>query len=159
MDDVTIKAPIDRREFLLGATAAAIFAALMPLASRLAFAEANADWEKVLRDLTGDAEPVDSRISFDIPEIAEDGSTVAFTVTVESAMTEGDHVNSVHVLATHNPFVEIATFEFTPFSGKATATARMRLAETQDVLALAQMSDGKMFLTKRLVKVTVGGCG
>lgn len=159
MDDVTIKAPIDRRDFLLGVAAAAAFAALTPAAGHAAFAEANPDWEKVLRDLTGDAKPVDSRISFEIPEIAEDGSTVPFTVTVESPMTEGDHVKSVHVLATKNPFVEIATFEFTPLSGKATAIARMRLAETQDVLALARMSDGAMFLTKRLVKVTVGGCG
>lgn len=159
MHDVTSRDTIDRREFLLGATAAAALAALLPLAARLAFAEANPDWETVLRGLTGGAEPIDGRISFDIPEIAEDGSTVPFSLTVGSPMTEGDHVKSVHVLATRNPFAEIASFEFTPLSGRATVTARMRLAETQDVLALAQMSDGSMFLTKRLVKVTVGGCG
>lgn len=159
MHVVTSRYTIGRRELLLGAAAAAALAALLPLSARLVFAAANSDWEMVLRELTGGAKPDDGRISFDIPEIAEDGATVPFTVNVASSMTESDYVKSVHVLATRNPFVEIASFEFTPLSGRASATARMRLAETQDVLALARMSDGSMFMAKRLVKVTVGGCG
>jgi sulfur-oxidizing protein SoxY len=55
--------------------------------------------------------------------------------------------------------VEVASFHFSPMSGKAAATSRMRLGKTQDVLAIAQMNDGKVYMAKNTVKVTIGGCG
>lgn len=147
---------IDRRTVLLGGAAGAI---VLALPSRPMHAEENADWRAAVDRIIGDAEPADAKIAFETPEIAEDGATVPFTITVESPMSEADHVTDVHILATRNPWPEIATFSFTPLSGRATATSRMRLAETQDVIALAKTTTGETYLTKRLVKVTVGGCG
>jgi sulfur-oxidizing protein SoxY len=146
---------IDRREFILGASAMAALAAFVPLAgSTPAFAD-----EKVLNEAIkkaiGDAKPVASKnIKLDVPEIAENGNTVPFTVDAG----EGG-VRAVHVFATGNPRVEVASFHFSPMSGKAAATSRMRLGKTQDVLAIAQMNDGKVYMAKNTVKVTIGGCG
>jgi len=98
-------------------------------------------------------------VSLELPEIAENGNTVPFGVSVESPMTEKDYVKSVHVFAEKNPNPEVVVFNFTPMSGKASAKSRMRLATTQDVIAIATMSSGALFIGKRTVKVTIGGCG
>jgi sulfur-oxidizing protein SoxY len=63
------------------------------------------------------------------------------------------------VFATGNPQVDVASFYFSPASGKASVASRMRLAKTQDVLGLAELSDGRFLMGKRTVKVTIGGCG
>lgn len=141
---------------ILTAGAAAL---VLAVPARFARAAENADWERAVRTLIGDGDPSDAQIAFETPEIAEDGATVPFTVSVESPMTEADHVEAVHIIATRNPWPEIATFYFTALSGRATATSRMRLAETQDVIALAKTTTGETYLTRRLVKVTEGGCG
>ena len=74
-------------------------------------------------------------------------------------MTEGDYVERLHLLSTANPQAAVATFHFTPLSGTAKLTGRMRLAKTQDVVAVAEMSTGKLLIGRRNVKVTIGGCG
>ena len=108
----------------------------------------------------GEKEPkTSSKIKLDVPEIAENGSTVPMGVTVDSPMTEDDHVKAVHVMATKNPDPEIVTFRFSMLSGRAEAQTRMRLADTQDVLAVAELSDGSAIMAKKEVKVTIGGCG
>ena len=93
------------------------------------------------------------------PEIAENGNSVPVTVEVDSPMTDGDYVASVTILADGNPNPEVATFHFTPLSGTAAATTRIRLAKTQNVVAIAKMSDGSTFSDRKEVKVTIGGCG
>jgi sulfur-oxidizing protein SoxY len=65
----------------------------------------------------------------------------------------------VHVFADGNPLPGIVSYKFTPQSGKASASARMRLAQTQNIICLAEMSDGKIFTASANVKVTIGGCG
>jgi len=99
------------------------------------------------------------KIAIDLPEIAENGNTVPFTVSVESPMSEADHVKVIHILATANPQPGVAVFRFSPLSGKATVASRMRLARTQDVIGIAELNDGRFLMTKRNVKVTIGGCG
>ena len=74
-------------------------------------------------------------------------------------MTGDDYVASVLILADGNPNPDVATFHFTALSGAAEATTRMRLAKTQNVIAVAKMSDGSVFMDKKEVKVTIGGCG
>ena len=85
----------------------------------------------------------------DLPEIAENGNTVPFTVIVDSPMTEKDYVKAMYVISTGNPQPGVATFRFTPQSGKAAVASRMRLARTQDIIALAELSDGKFLQAKR----------
>lgn len=148
---------LDRRQFVVGASAAAAIVALFR--SLPAAAETPADFDAVFKKIVGDAKPADTGIEITLPEIAENGNTVPFTVTVKSPMTKEDHVKTVHLLSTGNPQPTVAAFHFTPMSGVAAVSGRMRLAKTQDVVAVAELSDGKFLVGRQLVKVTIGGCG
>ena len=66
---------------------------------------------------------------------------------------------AIHIVATANPQPGVATFRLTPLSGKAAVASRMRLQRTQDVITIAELSDGRFLMAKRTVKVTIGGCG
>ncbi|ESR27269.1 thiosulfate oxidation carrier protein SoxY [Lutibaculum baratangense] len=135
-------------------------AALAVVAGRAGSAHAAVDdTEKAIQDFTGGKSPETGRIRLTAPEIAENGNTVPISVDVESPMTAEDYVASVLILADGNPNPDVATLHFTPMSGSATATTRMRLAKTQNVIAVAKMSDGSVFMDKKEVKVTIGGCG
>jgi sulfur-oxidizing protein SoxY len=144
---------ISRRQFSIGAAAAV---SLPPQA--LAQAQAQA-WEQALKAILGSAKPVEDKLNLDLPETAENGNTVPFSVAADSPMTDKDYVKAIHVIATGNPQPGVATFHLTPQSGRARVSSRMRLARTQDVIAVAEQSDGKFFMTRRTVKVTIGGCG
>ncbi len=148
---------IGRRDVLLGATAAA---ALAPWLSGAVLAQDKPPtWQDVVKKIMGDAKPVDGKITLEAPEIAESGNTVPFTVTVDSPMTEKEHVKAIHVISTGNPAPLIVTYHFTPLAGRASAVSRMRLARTQDVMIVAALNDGRFLMGKRQVKVTIGGCG
>jgi len=147
---------VDRRSFVLGASAAAAFAALAPLGASPARAKS---WQDMMKEALGGAEPVEGKIKLDLPEIAENGNTVPYKVNVESPMSDADYVKSVHVYATGNPGPQIIDAYFTPLSGKAYVKSRMRLAKTQDVVVVALTSTGKAYMGKTTVKVTIGGCG
>ena len=109
--------------------------------------------------LYGDKKFESGRIKLDVPEIAENGLVVPINVEVESPMTDADHVKAVHVFAEGNPLPNVISYKFTPACGKASASARMRLAQTQDIICIAEMSNGSLYMTKSQVKVTIGGCG
>jgi sulfur-oxidizing protein SoxY len=147
---------VNRREFALGAAAGALVAGL-PLA--LVAQDAPQAWEQAVKKVLGDAKPIEGKLVLDLPEIAENGNTVPFTVSVDSPMSETDHVKVIYVLATANPQPGVVTFRFSPLSGKATVASRMRLARTLDVIGIAELSDGRFLMSKRNVKVTIGGCG
>ena len=148
---------IDRRDFVLGASSAAAFVAFLGAGANSALAAAT--WQEAMKKVVGDAKPAESKVTVTLPEIAENGNTVPFSISVDSPMTDSDHVKTVHVFATGNPRPDVASFLFSPASGKAAVSSRMRLGKTQDVVAVAQMSDGKFYMAKRTVKVTIGGCG
>lgn len=80
-------------------------------------------------------------------------------VSVDSPMTADSFVESVLILADGNPNPAVATFHFTAMSGVAEAKTRIRLAKTQNVIAVAKMNDGSTFIDRKEVKVTIGGCG
>ena len=98
-------------------------------------------------------------ITLDIPSIAENGLVVPINVAVESPMTSGNYVKAIHIIATGNPNPLVASFRFTPMSGRAAASSRMRLAQTQDIIVLAELSNNDLLTAKSEVKVTIGGCG
>ncbi|HWB44214.1 MAG TPA: thiosulfate oxidation carrier protein SoxY [Hyphomicrobiaceae bacterium] len=149
--------PIDRRTFARGAAATA---AALTLARGPAFGQDKPQpWEAELKKVIGDAKPAEGKLKLEMPEIAENGNTVPFQVSVESAMTGQDTVKAIHIISTANPQADVATFHFTPLSGKPAVASRMRLARTQDVIAVAEMGDGTFQMAKRNVKVTIGGCG
>ncbi len=115
--------------------------------------------DAAVKAFTGGTEPEVGVIKLKAPEIAENGNTVPISVSVESPMTKDDYIESVAIFAEGNPNPEVVTFNFTPRSGEAAATTRMRLAKTQNVVAVAKTSTGKVYMDKREVKVTIGGCG
>ena len=108
---------------------------------------------------TGGAKPESGKISIELPEIAENGNTVPLSFSVDAPMTSADYVSDVLVVAEGNPNPGVATFHFTPLSGKAEASTRIRLATTQNIVVVAKTSGGKYFTASKLVKVTIGGCG
>ncbi|MBN9047900.1 MAG: thiosulfate oxidation carrier protein SoxY [Rhizobiales bacterium] len=117
------------------------------------------DSAELIEKFTGGKKPADGKIKLDLPEIAENGNTVPMTVSVESPMTEQSYVQEVLIVTDENPRAGVATFHFTPQSGVAEANVRIRLAQTQNVVAIAKMNDGSLFTTSKQVKVTIGGCG
>jgi len=150
----------NRRSFVLGASAAAAFVALAPMASAPASAKGKS-WEAFMKEAIKGATPVEGKVKVNLPEIAENGNTVPYSVTVDSPMTDADHVKAIHVYATGNPGPQIISATLTPMCGKAYVKSRMRLAKTQEqeVVVVAEMSDGKVYMGKSNVKVTIGGCG
>jgi sulfur-oxidizing protein SoxY len=159
LEDAQRVAVASRRTVLVGAGAAALVATLIGARAPAVAQEKSNGFEETLKKILGDAKPSDAKIVIDMPEIAENGNTVPFSLTVDSPMTADDHVKAVHVISTGNPQPGVANFAFTPLSGKASVSSRMRLGRTQDVLAIAALSNGTFLMTKRTVKVTIGGCG
>ena len=145
----------NRREALALAAGTAGAAALG--APRATYAKNDAD--QAIKQFTGGKTPVEAKVKLDLPEIAENGNTVPMTVTVDSPMTEASHVTDVLVVANENPRSGVVTFHFSPASGVAEANTRIRLAATQDVIAVARMNDGSFYMASKQVKVTIGGCG
>jgi len=108
---------------------------------------------------TGGKPTAPGKINIELPEIAENGNTVPFTVTVESPMTADDYVSDILVIAAENPRPKIVTFHLTPMCARADVATRIRLAATQDVTVVAKTSKGQFITARKAVKVTVGGCG
>jgi sulfur-oxidizing protein SoxY len=143
----------NRRETLFLGLAAAAVGSLAPLPARAANNSGD-----LIKAFTGGKEPVKGKVKLDVPEIAENGNTVPMTITVDSPMTKEAFVKEVLVIADGNPNAGVATFHFTP-SSVAEANTRIRLADTQNVIAIAKMNDGALFMDSKQIKVTIGGCG
>jgi sulfur-oxidizing protein SoxY len=151
-----MKATFNRRQALaIGAGAAAAAA----LGGAMEPAYAANDYDALIKKFTGGKTPTVGKVSFDVPEIAENGNTVPMTVRVESPMTPQSHVTDVLVVADGNPRAGVVTFRFSPASGVAEANTRIRLSKTQHLIAVAKMNDGSFYTVKKEVKVTIGGCG
>src|SRR3954462_8922154 len=152
--DKDMTSTFNRRQTLaLGGAAAAV----AMLGATPALAKNDAD--EAIKKFTGGKTPVPGKIKLDLPEIAENGNTRPMTVTGESPMTEQSYVTEVLIVADENPRSGVVTFHFSPASGVAEANTRIRLAATQDVIAVAKMNDGSLFMASKQVKVTIGGCG
>ena len=147
---------LSRRDALaLGASGAAL--TLIGLEDRaLAAAKEAAD---MINQFPGGKKPASGKISIELPEIAENGNTVPLSVAVDAPMTADNYVSEIIVVADGNPNPGVATFHFSPLSGKAIASTRIRLAATQNIIAVAKTSKGEFFTNQKLVKVTIGGCG
>jgi sulfur-oxidizing protein SoxY len=134
-----------RRETLaLGAGAA--------LMTVLPFRANAATVDELINEFTGGAAVADGGVDLTAPEIAENGNTVPIEVGADGA-------SAIMVLAAGNPTPPVATFNFGPLAGAQRASTRIRLAGTQDVIAVAKLADGSFARASKTVKVTIGGCG
>ena len=134
-----------------GALSLAAFGAVATMLPLRTWAETNG-WEAAMKDFTGGAEASEGGVDLTAPEIAENGNTVPVSVSAPGA-------TAIMVLSAGNPNPGVAQFNFGALSGSAEASTRIRLAGTQDLVAVAKMADGSFAMTKRNVKVTIGGCG
>ncbi len=98
------------------------------------------------------------RVKLDIPPLVENGNTVPMTVSVTSPMTVDDYVRSIHVFNEKNPQPHIGNFHLGPAAGRAQVSTRIRLADSQKVVAVAQMSDGSFWSASVDVVVTLAAC-
>jgi sulfur-oxidizing protein SoxY len=128
---------------------AAVTISIMPIDFALAAPE---DAVLAVNDFTGGAEVADGGIELTAPEIAENGNTVPIKVSAPGA-------TSIIVIAEKNPNPGVVAFHFGALSAESTISTRIRLAGTQNVLAVAKLSDGSFVRTSKVVKVTIGGCG
>ena len=144
-----------RRQFISAGSLAALAAVLAP---RMAFADVK-DVAEEIKKAFGDKAPGAGKVKLDVPQIAENGLVVPVNVEVESPMTPDDYVKAVHIFADGNPMPRVVTYRFTPECGRASASTRMRLAQTQNVICIAEMSNGALYSARSEIKVTIGGCG
>jgi sulfur-oxidizing protein SoxY len=142
---------MDRRQVIFAGVA------LCSVAPRPAGA-ASAGLETAVRDFTGGAAPRDGRVRLDVAPLVENGNTVPLTVSADSPMTAADHVSAIAVFNERNPQRDVAIFHFTPRSGRATVSTRIRLATSQTLVAVARMSDGSYWTAQSYVIVTLAGC-
>lgn len=149
-----IKPVASRRQVLTGLATVPLLLAIPNFAHATAEAV-----EAEIKKLYADKKVASGKIKLDVPQIAENGLVVPVTVDVESPMTEADYVKAIHIYADGNPLPGVVTYRFTPASGKASISFRMRLAQTQNIVCVAEMSNGSVYSTKSEVKVTIGGCG
>jgi sulfur-oxidizing protein SoxY len=145
---------LNRREALTAGAGA--FAAGLGLAAGPA--RALNDYADQIKEFTGGKAPVEGKVKLELPELAENGNTVPLSVAVDGPTDEGLYVQEILVVAPANPNARVIRFRFSAAS-VAEASTRIRLAETQDVIALAKLSDGTFFQASRQIKVTIGGCG
>jgi len=112
-----------------------------------------------LRETFGDRPIQRGKVKLDLPRLAESGNVVPVTVTVESPMTARDHVRSIHLFAEKNNLPRIFEAQLGPHNGKAVVSSRVRLAITQQVLAVAVLSDNSLWSAAAEIEVTVSSCG
>ena len=147
-----------RREFLLTAGGAA---AGIGLASVIAVEPARATpamMQEAIRKVVGPARVNPGRVKLELPPLVENGNTVPLTVSVESPMTAADHVKALHLFNEKNPQPDVASFRFGPRAGRASVSTRIRLADTQTVVAVCELSDGSFWSASVNVVVTLAAC-
>jgi sulfur-oxidizing protein SoxY len=148
-----------RRRFLLEATglggAAAI--GLLAVTTRPAWSTP-ASMRAAIRQVVGDAVVNKGRVKLDLPPLIENGNAVAVTLSSESPMTAEDYVKAMYVFTEKNPQPNVVSLYLGPRAGRATVATRIRLADSQKVIAIAQMSDGSFWSDEVEVIVTLAAC-
>jgi sulfur-oxidizing protein SoxY len=154
--DVSGSAPLrlSRRVFLVRASVLAA-AAAWPGAAARATPEA---MQQAIRAVLGEAEARPGKVALDIPALVENGNAVPLTVSVESPMSEEDHVKAIHIFNEKNPQPHVISVALGPRAGRARMATRIKLAGSQQVLAIAEMSDGSFWSGSADVIVTLAAC-
>jgi len=145
-----------RRDFLIAAAGTAGGISLAVTSGR---AHATpAEMQDAVRKVTGGAPVRSGRVKLDVPPLIDNGNAVPLSVAVESPMTPSDHVKSIYVVTERNPLPNVVSVHLGPRAGRARFATRVRLADTQTVLAIAEMSDGSFWSDSVHVVVTLSAC-
>jgi sulfur-oxidizing protein SoxY len=143
-----------RREFLIGSAGIGLASAL-PLESASA---TPAMLEEAIRNVIGEANLQTGRITLEVPPLVENGNTVPVMIIVDSPMSKADHVKAIHVFNEKNPQPHVISITLGPRAGKARIATRIKLADTQRVVGIAEMSDGSFWTGEANVIVTIAAC-
>jgi sulfur-oxidizing protein SoxY len=141
---------VKRRDFLAGAAGALAL-------PRGGLAQVD-PLDPLVRALTGGAPVRKGKVTLVLPQLADNGNSVPIRITVDSPMTEADHVKSIHLYSERNPVRNMANFYLGPRAGKAEIDSRVRLAGSQRVIAVARLSDGSLWYDAAPVVVTLSAC-
>jgi sulfur-oxidizing protein SoxY len=150
---------VTRRRVLIGA-GGLVLATALPDAP--AHAQSTQDraaaMQAAIKAVAGDTPLQQGRIKIELPPLVENGNAVPLSIAVESPMTDTDHVKAIHIFTEKNPQPNVAAFQLGPRAGTANIQTRMRLADTQLVVAVAEMSDGSFWRDEVEVVVTLAAC-
>lgn len=146
-----------RRQFLGLAGSAAVLGAV-PLVTLQPAEATPATMTSAIRSVVGEAAVRTGRVKLDVPPLVENGNTVPMTVSVTSPMTAADHVVSIHVFNEKNPQPNMGNFYLGPHAGRAQISTRIRLADSQKIVAIAKLSDGSFWSATTDVVVTLAAC-
>ena len=149
--------PSTRRRFLGLAGSAAVLGAV-PIVTLRPVEATPAMLAAAIRNVVGEAAVRTGRIKLDIPPLVENGNTMPMTVSVVSPMTPDDFVRSIHVFNEKNPQPNIGNYYLGPRAGRAQISTRIRLADSQKVVAIARLSDGSFWSATADVVVTLAAC-
>ena len=116
------------------------------------------DMKAAIRRVVGDAPIQPGKVKLNLPPLVENGNTVAMSVAVDSPMTAKDYVKAIHVFTEKNPQPNVISVKLGPRAGKAEIATRVRLADTQTVTAICEMSDGSFWSDHVEVIITLGAC-
>jgi len=152
-----MKRRTSRRQFLLSSGAAAGFGLVSVLHVKPARATPAA-MQEAIRKAVGPASVITGKVKLELPPLVENGNAVPLAVSVESPMTAADHVRAIHVFTEKNPQPEVVSFRLGPRAGRAGVATRIRLADTQTVIAICELSDGSFWSGSADVVVTLAAC-
>jgi len=152
------RVPESRRRFLArsaGVAASAVALSAIPQPPLQAAPQAT---QELIRKIVGEAALQPGKVRLDVPPLVENGNAVPPTVSVDSAMTEADHVKAIHIVNEKNPQPHVISATLGPRVGRASLSTRIKLADSQRVLAIAEMSDGSFWSGSADVIVTLAAC-
>jgi sulfur-oxidizing protein SoxY len=143
---------VTRRDFLVAAGGLGIASAAGNARSTLV------EMQEAIRKVVGDATVRPGRVKLEMPPLIDNGNAVPLSVTVESPMTPADHVKAIHVFTEKNPLPNVVSVYLSPRTGRARLSTRARIADTQTVTAIAELSDGTFWSDSASVVVTLSAC-
>jgi sulfur-oxidizing protein SoxY len=147
---------LSRRDVLKQAAGAALIGgAAMAAAPATATPAA---MEAAIRKVVGTAAVKPGRVKLDLPPLVESGNSVTVAVAVDSPMTASDYVRAIHIFNEKNPQPNVISVRLGPRAGKAVLSTRLRLSDTQDIVAIAELSDGTFWSDRAAAIVTLGAC-
>jgi sulfur-oxidizing protein SoxY len=146
-----------RRRFLGLAGSTAVLGAI-PIVTVRPVEATPAMLATAIRNVVGEAPVRTGKVKLDVPPLVENGNTVPMTVSVQNPMTANDYVKSIHVFNEKNPQPNIGNFYLGPHAGRAQISTRIRLADSQKIVAIARLSDDSFWSTSVDVVVTLAAC-
>jgi len=147
-----------RREFLRAAGGVAVGLGLGSIVAVRPARATPAEMQEAIRKVVGSAPVSPGKVKLDLPPLIENGNAVPLTVDVASPMTGADHVRAIHVFTQKNPQPNVASFHLGPRAGRARVATRVRLADSQTVVAICELSDGSFWSDSADIVVTLAAC-